>query len=787
MNDIVLSKLADNIRQIQGDVARHLTDVNDLLTQAESLATREDLRAKYRATRDDLKATESQVRRLELRMSVVAPMKAGKSTLINAIVGKDLLPSRETAMTAVPTEVVLDDTETGIRLDTDPGTIKVLMSATRRIRDDLRRKPAVMKRIQATHAPLATLIADVLAGNVILSEETRGHEAVRTQLETINDIVRLAHLVSKRSDLLEQLEDVPRITVKPGRLLNASLDKGSIGRLVITDTPGPNESGQESSYAPVIQQQLNRSGAILVVLDFTGLNNSAAADIKQSVRPVVKLIGHDRLYAVVNKVDQRQGDAMDEEKVRAYVKEDLDFAAMSDAHIFETTARWAFAAGRVLEEMEQSPDVDPKDLVSASVLLQNMYSPESRWRRQLASSTKETLTEDARELWAESGLEAILSTVIDALRLNAGPLCLRGALNRTKQVLAGLHDELSVAAKALDTDVKMVTKERDSLRDDVRSLNATSERVRATEDIRAKLRERITRHIKKTEKVAREALRADDEPQDDSLLGTATKPLRQLWARVTGDDLDEIGGKEEFEDELEAIEFTERVLSGARNELNAILDQARVDVSGDIASECDRITAEIEQRATPIVEAARTRLSTAFDVTLSLEPPSFNWRVPDEASQDSFTTVTRTSTVTETIMVRRRTWKTLWIAKSWVPQEVQRDIERDVYIVSLPELSEQLCDAVISELERIRKSVLDWFDKDFRNSFDSYFGALEDYLRTFEQTLTEAIDAQAAEADGLLQRKVALADLIEKVAKQGERAKRLMVSLHDVAPTAEGM
>lgn len=41
-------------------------------------------------------------------MAIVAPMKAGKSTIINAIVGQEILPSRSTAMTTLPTKVVFN-------------------------------------------------------------------------------------------------------------------------------------------------------------------------------------------------------------------------------------------------------------------------------------------------------------------------------------------------------------------------------------------------------------------------------------------------------------------------------------------------------------------------------------------------------------------------------------------------------------------------------------------------------------------------------------------------------
>ncbi|CAF1370462.1 unnamed protein product [Rotaria sordida] len=46
------------------------------------------------------------VEKLELRMAIVGTMKAGKSTILNAIIGYDLLPSRNTAMTTLPTEIL---------------------------------------------------------------------------------------------------------------------------------------------------------------------------------------------------------------------------------------------------------------------------------------------------------------------------------------------------------------------------------------------------------------------------------------------------------------------------------------------------------------------------------------------------------------------------------------------------------------------------------------------------------------------------------------------------------
>jgi hypothetical protein len=63
---------------------------------------------KYQAFQREVDDATQNVKDLELRMAVVAPMKAGKSTIINAIVGQELLPSRNAAMTTLPTAIIFN-------------------------------------------------------------------------------------------------------------------------------------------------------------------------------------------------------------------------------------------------------------------------------------------------------------------------------------------------------------------------------------------------------------------------------------------------------------------------------------------------------------------------------------------------------------------------------------------------------------------------------------------------------------------------------------------------------
>ncbi|MCI5151443.1 MAG: dynamin family protein, partial [Candidatus Electrothrix sp. MAN1_4] len=60
--------------------------------------------ADSRRYQEHIKHQLNLLERLELRMTIVAPMKAGKSTIINALIGQELLPSHSAAMTTLPTE-----------------------------------------------------------------------------------------------------------------------------------------------------------------------------------------------------------------------------------------------------------------------------------------------------------------------------------------------------------------------------------------------------------------------------------------------------------------------------------------------------------------------------------------------------------------------------------------------------------------------------------------------------------------------------------------------------------
>ncbi len=106
---MVSDALKPNIQDLQKDVIDLLEQISALMGSASTqLWSQDGTENKYEKYREQIANEARKVQNLELRMAITAPMKAGKSTIINAIVGQELLPSRNAAMTTLPTEIVFN-------------------------------------------------------------------------------------------------------------------------------------------------------------------------------------------------------------------------------------------------------------------------------------------------------------------------------------------------------------------------------------------------------------------------------------------------------------------------------------------------------------------------------------------------------------------------------------------------------------------------------------------------------------------------------------------------------
>jgi len=250
-----------------------------------------------------LKSAFNQVVNNEFDITVVATMSSGKSTLINALLQRKLMPSSQEACTATITRIKDNDSST------------------------------------------FTAKATTVDGRIV---------------EEFND------LQLKDMESLNHNEDVSEIMVE-GDIPFTSTEQMS---LVLIDTPGPNNSRDESHLAATYRNLESSSKTlVLYVLNATQLGVNDDAHLLDHIADSLKVGGKqskDRYLFVVNKLDTfRKGDDNVEEtltKVRKY----LENRGIKNPNLFPVSALGALDIRTLLNEPNDI-DEDTEDEIQTTV------------------------------------------------------------------------------------------------------------------------------------------------------------------------------------------------------------------------------------------------------------------------------------------------------------------------------------------------------------------------------------------------------------------------------------
>lgn len=299
-----IKNLQPNIQDLQGDVLDLLEDISKLMERAKNELSNDNSENTYEKAREEIEQEIRKVKDLELRMAIVAPMKAGKSTIINAIVGQDLLPSRNAAMTTIPTKIAFNNAVKEPQLVLSENILSVFQNTWFSLQQTMNSLTVSEIESRISQYPhLIALATEIQQNSCSIAAEITGKDNISKILTKLNDFVRLCCSLDPINNPLDKLEDVPTIQTPFWR--NESVSQSEqLGNLVVVDTPGPNEAGEHLRLTAVVEQELRRCSIVLIVLDFTQLNNQAATAVKQQVQPIIDLIGKENLYVLVNKVDQ---------------------------------------------------------------------------------------------------------------------------------------------------------------------------------------------------------------------------------------------------------------------------------------------------------------------------------------------------------------------------------------------------------------------------------------------------------------------------------------------------
>ncbi len=766
-----------NFSTYHADVYDWIQNLLELVGQAVGIARRsatsgDTIVAELNRYSERLEREKTKLEKMELRMVVTAPMKAGKSTIINTILGENLLPHRNAAMTAVPSEIRCSPEATVPTVQLEPRLLQAFQNAWREIKRTIMRKgiEEVLKDT-AEYSHLESILREIQRSpryNQIKSKLS-GTEQIQEVLGTVNDINRLADLLCPEHVPMRFLssEDVPSIQA---HLWLDSLipEYGSSGSLVLVDTPGPNEK-QNLELASAVDYELERSSMVLLVLDYTQLNTEAASSVKERVQQVLKYLGTQNLFVVVNKIDQRDKGDMTPEEVKTFAKANLGLRDIDiDSRLFEMSASWAFVAARCLRKLRElgskfSLETAPDEI---EALLRARFPVD--WEEELQELREfdqeeqlEQIEKFTRRLWKKSGFKDFLDGAIAWLMKGVGFEIVRTSLNVGIQALQEIQEQIDLKKSALGKDAREIQRELDRLEHESFEIQDAQESLRQrTQALLKKNEADMGREKYAIKRNARELVR-----EEFQRMQRASSPV---WKRLGRYILRREANVLRFESSSTANAFVQGVTGEVNKSIeHAIrlqLDSLQERFEGfaeEVGNDCSNI---IE----PILYTAMQHIEDTFEVTLN--PPDFELgdftyqSVSIDVEQD-----TQQYTVKEKKTRQKRRFWNLWGILPFGGTETYFEKvtkTRDVFEVHLSSVESKALRAVDDHLEELQEKINNFIRKDLGNAISLYISAVQAFLKRYERQLTSVLEEQKMNAQEKEQLKQRLEAISSKTHEQ---------------------
>lgn len=753
---MVSEVLKSNVQDLQQDVIDLLGEISSLMNRANTALSSDNASHKYAKFEQQVSEEAKKVQNLELRMAIVAPMKAGKSTITNAIIGQEILPSRNAAMTTLPTEIIFDAelTEPVLKLSSQIVTVfqETLLALRYKI-NEMGIEEALEKLAQYPHlANIPKQIQESVGQSI--PAKSQGRENIIHTLTSLNDIVRVCSILDPLADPLQSLMDVPQIRTPFWRSSQANQQSETLGNLVIVDTPGPNEAGDNLRLKGVVEEQLSRSSIVLIVLDFTQLKNEAAEKVKNDVQKVIELRGKENLYVLINKVDQRRDGDMNPEQVQQFVA--AEFGIGDAGRVFEISARRAFTSASFLVELQHNSSVNIAEMKTVKALAQEVLGMD--WEEELEEVTAEDLQRKAEKLWKKSGFDPFLNGAITALMAEAAPRCIMSALNIARGRLAELSNDVQLRSSAINQDEAKLKQEVGALEKDLQSLEESRNRLQEVDRIKANLDQQLNKILENLQQKAKDSLETyfkEEEYQRGDIFkkgGMATQTFFN-WVSKKFKHV-EINSKSsgviEFPSLRAAEDFAEQAIANAKlSVIEPLLEDVRKQVKKIIEQARKNITNSLDNETQPIIERARQRLNENFNVNLSLPTPNLDNKGVGNAKVRVNQKTKWVDQGYETKVVEKRDifhWFGLVKKKETI--SVKRpDKKEDYYTLSRQEIVDKSNKIIEDSIKNIKEGINQYLDEDFKQRVDSFFNELDSYLNNYCDTLIQAQKDQKIQAE----------------------------------------
>ena len=786
----------------QDDLFLNLLEIPDLLTAKTEENEKKTDKGTVKNWQSILGNEAKKVDQLEIVLTVLGTMKAGKSTTINAIVGHEVLPNRNYPMTTLPTLIrhrrgqLQPILRFSKRIPIEEMIDKVRKSLVRLNQENSLDSIDLIKQDDGQE-----IVRDIITGRFSNLEEIyEGQESIFDFLKFINDLMRLSRNLDNlgiQIDLpfeeYKSIDDFPVIEVEFFHLSQLNhLTKGSIALL---DTPGPNDEVLGHELRQIFNAQIERSSALLVVLDYTQLGGEAGAEIRnQLTRKAFNAI-EERSFFLVNKFDQKQKRGMKSQEVKRHVSEVEMNGKISQDKVYPVSALSGYLANRALYEINIHGNL-PEDEMDGWVADFGKLAMGETWDPEELEIDEIKVA--AERVWKSSRFDSPLQEVVFKAANTAALVSMQSAVDKMIEFGSNLENFLEIQNGSLTKNVEEIRLLIDRLAMDIENVQEAENRVESElntlvsksldviqlqyEKAKEKLRLTLEEYFREGKKIEGDQLLEKIEKLDqefwnrfsakyqdmnDDLYSDYYDPISSFMARREREkefqkirkkeqihkrerkiflargsaDFDPDNPKVKFESEQVAKFFLSQInqrIDSLINESSQEFELLLKDLSEDLEEGIPKILSE---RVGDILDEAKNRLRDhGFSLIFNVPEPNLGLDQMDIANMLLVTDIEASTRITTTTRWGK---KKGWFndAKRWVSDKINRGYLEWGYGDIVEKEEEKV---YIVDMEKIKKKVLSGLDENMdslrTNSQDFWDLTLRPLVKSYFDSLKDYLE-----------------------------------------------
>lgn len=720
---------------------------------------------------------------LEMVLAVIGTMKAGKSTAINAIVGMEILPNRETAMTTLPTLIRNKHGQREPILKIE--TIAPLLELSKDIAEILQLlNDAEISQIElhGTEDGKALISQLIEQNGYKFNTKYQGQAAIFEFLKHLNDIMRLAKhsLIDIEPPYQEytNVADLPVIEVEFCYL--TGLQDNAHGSLAILDTPGPNEFGQSEALRRVFKTQLENASAVLLVVDSTQMNTQADREVRDELSAVKNYLSKDRLSVVVNKFDQV--DSMSEDEVKNFVADKLMQGEIESNQVFPVSSKIAYLANvakRHLSHNEKLPSHQQERWVAAF----GRHALGSRWEKKIDDIDEVKACID--DLLTESLFQKPIEMVIEKAHANAAWISLNSAISKLADFNEQFLNTLNLRSGTMSRDIAEIRQIMQNLQNDIASCEEVKNQAHATgkkhlselaqkmNKVMAEQEQNILNAIQQLLKVGKEKEKELAEQMSKNRYETRLLTI-DYWTKLEStseqkerikEKVDKFFDKEsrkvKFYKKEEASEFIDDITKNITAIFKAADSVLNETASNEILLTAQKISQSIDESIKDTLEKAQHELNDkAVEVNFSL-PERIDLAIKTIDTSELFSFDKDKDTEEDK---KKRVGGFFGflnkINKNWGWKNYTEN--KEFYPVDLAKIEQQLVKQLQQQMQQISNQTETYLSKQFQPRIDNHLNQLVTYLQRYLGVLADSMESSQLEQS----EKIELIKQLKKLSKE---------------------